>query len=153
MLLILARVSPKDHPARRGQPAFAVVWSVVLYRLEIDLTVPGTGVFTGWFERTHPSTLRPKLLVCPKPGYGASGRIGVYSRETPVHLPCLSQNLCRNHWHYALRSQTSGLACAARSGQADPGLSPAAARASDVWKDAIIVAFQRRAKHLAERAK
>lgn len=36
-----------------------------------------------------------------------------FALQAPVHLPYLPQNLCRNHWDYALRLQTSDLAGAA----------------------------------------
>jgi hypothetical protein len=69
----------------------------------MDLTVPGTRVFTGRYERLYPSTYAPGACSMPQARlWRKRTHRRPFACQTPIHLPCLSQNLCRNDWHSAL---------------------------------------------------
>jgi len=60
------------------------------YRLELDLTVPGTWVFTGRYERIHPATHAPGIGSMPQARvWRKRTHRRPFAYQTPVHLPCL----------------------------------------------------------------
>src|SRR5436853_7938926 len=94
------------------------------HRLELDLTQPGTSVFTEWYDQIHTPT--------PAPGVDSMPQLRLwrkrphwrpFAQEAAVYLPCLPKNLCRNQRHHALRPQASGLASFAGLGLAGLRLS------------------------------